>query len=144
MEFVGIFFSLFFAIILTGFFSMVLKNTGPWAGFWSFFVLLFFISFAVGEWAAQRGPSAWGYYWAPGFIAALIVGLLLASTSPSADARRKGKLKNKSEVTSEELKEMEVTVGTAVLGVFFWVLIVALALLAIAGIMIKMDNLLSY
>ncbi|WP_316838446.1 hypothetical protein [Pedobacter gandavensis] len=139
MEFVGIMFALFFAIILTAFFSLVFKNTGPWAGFWTFFVLLFFVSLATGEWAAQRGPTAWGYYWAPGFIAAFLVGLLLASVSPNSDAKRTSKLKNRPEHSAnEELRDFEVAVVTVVLGFFFWSLLVVLALLAIAGIVIKM------
>lgn len=139
MEFIGVWFSLFFAFILTTFFSLVFKNTGPWAGFWTFFVLLFFISLVVGEWAAQRGPSAFGYYWAPGFIAAFVVGLLLASTSPGSDGNGTRKLKNTGKhPPQEELREFEVAVATVVLGIFFWSLIVVLALLAIAGIVIKM------
>lgn len=68
MEFIGILFALFFAIMLTAVFRLAFKNTGPWGGFWIFFTLMFFISLAAGEWAAHRGPSAWGYYGYRGWL----------------------------------------------------------------------------
>lgn len=135
MEFIGILFSLFFAVIITVVFSLAFKNTGPWGGFWVFFILMFFISFGAGEWAAQRGPSAWGYYWAPGLIAAIVFALVLAATSPGSHAPRSN-LKHRSNVDTKE--NTEVGFSTAVFGVFFWILIVLLALIAIAGLASRM------
>lgn len=135
MEFIGILFSLFFAVIITVVFSLAFKNTGPWGGFWIFFILMFFISFGAGEWAAQRGPSAWGYYWAPGLIAAIVFALVLAATSPGSHAPRSN-LKHRSNVDTKE--NTEVGFSTAVFGVFFWILIVLLALIAIAGLASRM------
>jgi hypothetical protein len=83
MSFAGILFALFYAFILTVIFSLAFKNTGPWGGFWAFFFLLFFVSLGAGEWAAPAGPVAWGYYWAPGLIAAVIFALLLAAVAPA-------------------------------------------------------------
>lgn len=137
MEFIGILFALFFAIILTAVFRLVFKNTGPWAEFWAFFVLLFFVSLAAGEWAAPRGPSLWGYYWAPGLIAAFVVGLVIAAASPRSTTKQKRRLKNEVEV-EEEIREFEVGVTVVVFGVFYWILIVILALIALSGLVIKM------
>lgn len=135
MEFIGIIFALFFAIILTAIFSLPFRNTGPWGGFWVFFILLFFISLGAGEWAAPRGPSAWGYYWAPGLIAAVIFALLLAAAAPGSSSKpRKRNLKSTAP-TQEMIDESEeAIVATTVIGIFFWILIIALALIAIAGI----------
>ncbi|MCX2452389.1 hypothetical protein OQX61_14030 [Pedobacter sp. PLR] len=138
MEFIGILFALFFAIMLTAVFSLAFRNTGPWGGFWTFFILLFFISLAAGEWAAQRGPSAWGYYWAPGFIAAIVVALLLAATSPDSAAERARKRAKELRNRPEGAREAEVSVAATVLGIFFWILIVVLALIALAGVVSKM------
>lgn len=131
MEYLGILFSLFFAVIITAIFSLAFKNTGPWGGFWVFFILMFFVSLGAGEWAAQRGPSAWGYYWAPGLLAAIIFALILAATSPGTHTRRTD-LKHKSNTNIKE--NTDVAVSTAIFGVFFWILIVLLALIAIAGL----------
>lgn len=135
MEFIGILFSLFFAVIITVVFSLAFKNTGPWGGFWVFFILMFFISFGAGEWAAQRGPSAWGYYWAPGLIAAIVFALVLAATSPKSHGPRRN-IEQRSNVDTKE--NTEVAVSAAVFGIFFWMLIVLLALIAIAGLLSKM------
>lgn len=135
MEFIGILFSLFFAVIITAIFSLALKRTGPWGGFWVFFILMFFISFGAGEWAAQRGPSAWGYYWAPGLIAAIIFALVLAATSPGSHASQRNS-KHRSDVNTKENTEVEFS--AAVFGIFFWILIVLLAVIAIAALVSKM------
>jgi hypothetical protein len=133
MEFIGILFSLFFAIILTALFSLVFKNTGPWGGFWIFFILLFFIALGAGEWAAPRGPAIWGYYWAPGLIAAIIFALLLAAAGAASSSSE-----NRSKSTdAEKIDEEEEVVITTVIGVFFWVLIGILAIIALTGLAIK-------
>lgn len=136
MEFIGILFALFFAIILTAIFGLALKRTGPWSGFWVFFILLFFIALGAGEWAAPRGPSAWGYYWAPGLIAAIIFALILAAATPAETPSINRKMKNrlKSEEAEEPEEAEETIVVTAMLGVFFWILIVVLAIIAIIGL----------
>ncbi|MCX2453853.1 hypothetical protein OQX61_21475 [Pedobacter sp. PLR] len=139
MEFVGILFALFFAILLTAVFRLVFRNTGSWAEFWSFFGLLFFVSFAAGEWAAPRGPSVWGYYWAPGLIAAFVVGLVIAAAAPHSTAKRTRRSKPKKEdIVEEEIREFEVGVAVGVFGTFYWILIVLLALIALSGLVIKM------
>jgi len=137
MEFIGILFSLFFAVIITAIFNLAFKSTGPWGGFWVFFILTFFISLGAGEWAAHRGPSAYGYYWVPGLVAAIVFALVLAAASPRTSPLRKKN--DKSHLSPEErISEEEISVAAAVLGIFFWILIVTLILIAIAGLVSKM------
>jgi len=137
MEFIGILFALFFALIITSIFSFVVRRTGPWSGFWVFFILLFFISLGAGEWAAPRGPVAWGYYWAPGLIAALIFALVLAAATPTP--RSSQRLYRKSDIKKDNTRGNEdIEDGAAVvLDIFFWVLIVILIIAAIAGIVAR-------
>lgn len=139
MEFIGILFALLFATILTAFFNLVFKNTGPWSGFWVFFILLFFIAFAAGEWAAPRGPSAWGYYWAPGLIAALVFALVLAAVTPrvpSSSSRKPKRETNPGDLRTPDESEEEVVIG-AMMGIFFWILLSVLVLIAIVGVATK-------
>ncbi|MES2652405.1 MAG: hypothetical protein V4663_11735 [Bacteroidota bacterium] len=132
MEFVGILFSLLFAAILTALFSLAFKNTGPWSGFWMFFILLFFVSLGAGEWAAHRGPSAWGYYWAPGLLAAIIFALVLAAASPKSTLSQNKKTKPDTKL--EAPVEEEMVVVSVIAGIFFWILILALIIIAISGL----------
>lgn len=135
MEYLGVLFSLFFAIVITAIFSIALKKTGPWGGFWVFFILMFFVSLAAGEWAAQRGPSAWGYYWAPGLMAAIVTALILAAATPGSHKERaQSKLHSDSHIK----ESTEVAVTTAIFGVFLWILIALLAFIAIAGLLSRM------
>lgn len=139
MEFIGILFALLFATILTAFFNLAFKNTGPWNGFWVFFILLFFIALAAGEWAAPRGPSAWGYYWAPGLIAALIFALILAAVTPGVPhsaSRKPKKGTNSGDLQTPDESEEDIVIS-AIMGVFFWILLSVLVLIAIAGVATK-------
>ncbi|MBB2148245.1 hypothetical protein [Pedobacter gandavensis] len=139
MAFIGILFALFFAIILTAVFRLFFHNSGSWAEFWSFFVLLFFVSLAAGEWAAPRGPSVWGYYWVPGLISAFVVGLVIVAVSPHSTMKRTRRSKNRKEdAVEEEIREFEVGVAVVVFGVFYCIVIVLLALIALSGLVIKM------
>jgi hypothetical protein len=130
MEFIGIFFSLFFAIMLTAIFSLAFRNTGPWRGFWVFFILLFFVALGAGEWAAPRGPAAWGYYWVPGLLAAVILSLILAAAAPSSPR----KLRRTATGPEEDLPG-ETAATLAVIGVFFWCLIFVLLAVVISGLL---------
>jgi len=138
MEFTGILFAFFYAVIITGIFSLIFRNTGPWSGFWIFFFLLFFIALGAGEWAAPRGPVAWGYYWAPGLFAAIIFALLIAAATPvSRSPRTLNKKKDtKKNTTTGQIHEEEGTTAAAVvvIGIFFWILMSVLITAAVVGI----------
>jgi hypothetical protein len=135
MEFIGILFALFIAMALTLIFALILKNTGPWGGFWTFFILLFFIALGAGQWATSLGPSAWGYYWAPGLVSAIILALALAAASQASKNKH---LKNRKEYLREKERDPEETgVTRIVIGSFFWVLLMVLVLIAGFGLLIK-------
>jgi hypothetical protein len=138
MEFIGILFALFIAMALTLIFALILRNTGPWGGFWTFFVLLFFIALGAGEWAAPRGPSAWGYYWVPGLVSAFILALMLAAASPGS---KKKYLRNRKKYLTEKEgdKEEEAVVTAVVISSFFWVLLLVLVLIAGFGLLTRIQ-----
>ena len=87
------------------------------------FVILFLITWAVGSWARPFGPAIWGVYWVPFLIGGILIALLLAAVVPP------GKPRNRREAI--EKAEMQ-TGAEAVLGAFFWVMVVVVAVAVIA------------
>lgn len=156
MVFVGVLFALFYALLLTFVFAVIIGNTGPWRGFWAFFFIIFFIAFAAGEWVTPLGPPLWGYYWLPGLMVALIFALLIVALTPS-NSNKNIEEENRTDKKSREDVKREITptsyysphsatprgerlykgnesTETIALGGFFWLLITTLFLVAIAGV----------
>jgi len=129
MRFIGILFALVYAALLVLLFAKVFRNTGPWKGPWVFFFLVFLVALGAGEWAAPVGPVAWGYYWVPGLVAGAILALVLAAVGPVSRS-----LQNVEE--SEHLSETDKgnEEPALVVTVFFWLLVLALLILAAGGI----------
>ncbi|SDM82729.1 hypothetical protein [Pedobacter antarcticus] len=95
-----------------------------------FFLPSFFIALGAGEWVAPSGSIAWGYYWAPGLLAAITFALVIAAAAPSSPVTAKSAMANKTPV---DLKKDEETAVAAVLtiSIFFWVLVAILVTAAI-------------
>lgn len=121
---IAIVIALFFSLI----FSYVFKNRGPWSSLWTFFLILFLAVWAGGLWLAPVGP-----YWheisiVPLIFIGLLFALLLAAATPPAtpspDIRK----------TGEEIQEKNK--AAAAVGLFFWILLVALIAAIIVGLLI--------
>jgi len=137
MEFIGALFAFFFAVMLTAVYKLAFRNI--LGGFWAFFILMFFISLAAGEWAAHRGPAYLGYYWLPGLIAAIVVALVIATVSTKSDLSGKAKSGERTrKIAGKQASDQEVLVSAAVLGIFFWILIAILILVTIAGLVSRL------
>lgn len=92
------------------------------------FVILFLITWAIGTWARPLGPAIWGVYWLPFLIGGVLIALLLAAVVPPGKPRTR----------REAIEKAEMQTGAeAVLGAFFWVLIVAVAIAVIARYVIQ-------
>lgn len=126
MEYVGILFALFYAIVITSIFTLIFRNTGPWKGSWIFFFLIFLIALGAGEWTLPIGPAVWGYYWIPGLIAAIILALLLAAATPVS-------VSGKDITDRDKIEKDQITEETMIIGMFFWILIIILLLVALGG-----------
>lgn len=149
MLLVAILFSLFFAVILTAIFALVFRNTGPWSGFWIFFLVVFLFSFIAGQWVTPVGPEAYGYYWMPGLLAAIIVATLMAAVATGSKAgryKRSQNLKKNISSTSYYSHRDQGTGGSplysadedetgVMMGGFFWILLVSLVVVALVGIL---------
>ena len=80
----------------------------------AFFVVLFLATWAGGVWLAPFGPPSANIYWMPFTLIAILVATLLAAVLPPEVHT----------VAEAVERECEIEAG---LGVFFWVLILALA-----------------
>lgn len=71
-------FELLIALFIAAFFVAIgvfaLDRRGPWGSGWSFFTLLFLLTWAFGVWLVPFGPTAWGV----AFVPFLLVGMFFA------------------------------------------------------------------
>lgn len=87
---------------------------------WALFILLFLVTWAGGIWVAPLGPPIGRVYWVPFMLIAILVAILIAAVLPPGVH------------TQAEAHEREVEIEAG-LGVFFWVLVIALGV----GIVLK-------
>jgi len=112
------------SLILTGIFVLVFRRRGPWNSFLIFFVVVFLGAWAGGIWYPARGPAIGGVTWLPFFIVGLVLSLLLVAVIPPPE-----------ETTVELLKEGEKDTEARkklVLGIYFWLMVLALAVMIVA------------
>jgi flagellar biosynthesis protein FliQ len=120
-------FALFFALLFVVLFGRGFRLRGPWKRFSLLFAVVFLATWAGGVWLTPVGPVLWGGYWLPFLIVGLVVSLLLAATVAAESDESTVEL-----VDVEQKEEDKKAIVTA-LGVFFWVLVVAL----VVGIVIR-------
>jgi len=116
-------FAMLLALLLTFLFVVVLRWRGPWPGFLAFLAVLFLATWAGGVWIRPAGPLAFGLYWVPFIITALVVALLLAAAGPP----RRSKIE-----TIHQVKEREQGVTLAINHVLWSVIAVLAILIAVA------------
>jgi hypothetical protein len=145
-----IIFSLFIAIIITAIFTLFFKNTGPWGGFWIFFVIVFLVAMIAGEWTTPVGPHLYGFYWVPAVFLALVVAFIIAAATPTPGGMRpvrrrpfekpgssKATRYDEAAATDPEPEadtEPETTTSVAI-GALVWVVLFLLFIAAIGGLL---------
>lgn len=123
----GILYLVSIAFIITLFFTLLLRRSGPWGSFWSFFIIILLAVFAADFWVGPVGPYFYeGIYWVPPLAVGLLIALFLAATTPGPKTR------SELEVEKKEIAE-EQKAGVA-LGTFFWVLFVFMLVLVVIGL----------
>jgi len=124
--FLGIIYLVSVATLITLFFTVLLKNKGPWGNFWSFFIVILLAVFAADVWIGPVGPYWFdGIYWVPPLAVGLIIALLLAATAPSPKTR------NELELETRKLDPEEKV--PVVYGTFFWLLFLVMLILITVG-----------
>lgn len=101
-----------------------LRRAGPWGRAVWLFLVVFLVIWAFGVWAEPVGPRVGDVVWLPFLLAALFIGLLLAAVPGD---RRTITL---TPTPPEAREEMASEVGAV--GVFFWILVAGLFLVALA------------
>lgn len=113
--------ALLMALIITVFFSNVLKHKGPWGAIWLVFITVFLSSWAGYLWINPFGPMVLGVSIAPIFVVGLIFAFILAAVS----------VPQRRTVQNLSIKE-DVPEDTKVaIGIFFWIVLIIL-IIAIA------------
>jgi hypothetical protein len=125
MEFLGLFYWLLIAFLITIFFSWLLRMPGPWGKAWTFFVVILMAVMAVGLWMRPMGPVYQDIYYMPPLVTGILVALLLAAATPSPRTR--------SALDRSDKKEGEREKNFYALGIFFWVLFVLMLVILAIG-----------
>jgi hypothetical protein len=124
--FIGIIYLVSLALLITLFFTVLLKNKGPWGNFWSFLIVILLAVFAADVWIGPVGPY-WFHeiYWVPPLAVGLIIALLLAATVPSPKTRNELELEARKPDPKEKVP--------VIYGIFFWLLFLVLLILITVG-----------
>jgi hypothetical protein len=94
-----------------------------------FFMILFLATWAAGAWITPRDPLALGVPWLSWLAVALVVTLLVAAITQPGDRRRS----RNAEPSTAEGPGHAGEIVAAGFGLGFWVLMVVLLLVAVAG-----------
>jgi hypothetical protein len=126
MTLFGIIFTTAIAIIVGIFFYYVFRTSGPWGSLWTFILVLVLAGLATTAWITPYGPLFYDFAWVPTFFFVLFFALLLTAATPTA----------KSKPPKEELEpaDLETSSAFAVLGAFFYIMIILLLAVLIIGI----------
>jgi hypothetical protein len=113
------------ALLITLFFSFILRIRGPWGSFWTFFVITLLGVAAAGMWIQPVGPVYWETYWLPPLAVGLLIALILAATTPSPRTR--------SELAQERNKIAKEHADSVAVGIFFWFLLIIMLVIVVLG-----------
>ena len=86
-----------------------------------FFIILFFVTWAVGIWIPPIGSPLWGVPWISFLIVGLLFTLLLVALTPPAKPPR-----SQNEATKQSEAEK---VAVSIFNIFFWILIISLSII---------------
>ena len=119
----------FSALLIYGFGRRV---PGPLNGMLFLFLIIFMFTWSVGSWVVPVGPVHWGVSWLGYLLIAVLIMLLLGALLPPR--RPRTRVIPKSEV-DEAVRNRQVSTAVEVtFGIFFWVMIIALFILAMIRI----------
>ncbi|MGZ3900630.1 MAG: hypothetical protein ACXVNM_04385 [Bacteroidia bacterium] len=111
------------ALIITVFFSGVLKHSGPWDAIWLVFITIFLASWAGYLWINPFGPMVMGVSIMPIFVVGLIFAFILAAVT----------VPKRRVVKDLEIKEDIPSDTKVAIGIFFWIVLILLVVAIVTG-----------
>lgn len=126
-------YTLIIAFLLALLVSGLTKSSGPWNNFWALFFVLALSIWVASLWITPVGPRWYGVAWADLLIVGTLLVLLIASMTEAGQRHQQRYDKNEEEVdiVAESKKD---TTAITLFGVFFWLFIASLVVMAIVGI----------
>lgn len=113
------------ALLITLFFSFILRVRGPWGSFWTFFVITLLGVVAADIWIQPVGPVYWDTYWLPPLAVGLLIAFILAATTPSPRTR--------AELSLARDKIAKERADSVAVGIFFWFLLIMMLIFVVLG-----------
>jgi hypothetical protein len=110
------------AMIITLFFSLVLRSRGPWGAPWLVFIIIFLATWAAHLWIQPAGPMVLGVSMLPIISVGLIFAFILAAVSMP---------RNVSSAGSADI-DANAPAATAI-SIFFWILVILLVVAIASG-----------
>ena len=130
----GVLAAILIAILLSALFYYAFNVRGPWGSFWTFFLVLLLTVWAASLWVDPVGPVFWGVAWIPLFFVGLLFALLLAAIPSDYGRTPTEREIGMREPSPEEVAESEkVTRTAAVVSGIFWLFMLVLLIIIIAG-----------
>lgn len=129
MEFTEIFGILLIALVIGSLFYFGSKRRSPFGPFWLFIFILFLGAWAARMWVIPVGPVLWGFAWIPIVFFVIIVTLLIAAAAP-----RDERLREEAEDVQTRSTPKGSSETNAVIGIFFWLLMILFITAIIVGL----------
>ena len=128
MFFIHFIFAVIVALILSLILVRGVRKGGAWPGFLLAALFIFLAAWAGGVWISPFGPAVWDQALLPFIVAGLIAALIIAAV-PIA-----GRQETSVQFSEEKRENVEGTPSPmAAIGIFFWILLVILALAILLG-----------
>ena len=118
--------SLLIAVIVTGVFLFLVRQTGRRTGLLWLFLLVFLAVWAGGVWVRPFGPTLWGIHWVSFVLVGVLVILFLIIFMPKRPPRGRHETIDMLDRIQDE-KNME-ELAWITLSIFFWILLFGLVI----------------
>lgn len=134
MVFTSILFSVIFALLFSAIlvYGFSRRTAGPFNGMLFLFLIIFMFTWGLGSWMTPIEPLYGEVSWLSYLLTAIVIMLLIGALLPPARTPRRGTPAEK--LAREEQDNASRAVGIT-FGFFFWFMVIALLVIAIARIL---------
>ena len=133
MGFYSLAFALTIAFLLSLLFTRLTKSPGPWNSFWALFAVLSLAIWVASIWVTPIGPIWYGVAWVDLLVVGLLLILLFSAVGEANQRQLSNSNKQKKEIDPTNTPKQDTT-SIALFGVFFWIFVGSLVVLAVFGV----------